>query len=581
MTDGADQNFLDIIRRGASRDPSRDPKPKNQQAAPNPTPDPNTNYLTSIRQGASREPMRPPGDRAPSNPVSTGFPNSWRPDSSRGVLPTDPFRNFGSKTFLDSAQNSRSITQQQSKPEPLQPRQTGTRPSPDPTANFAAATSNPPAARDPFKRSAGPDRFGQSVPAPQVAPLSRGVSNPRATQDRDSYSRESSKHLTADPALPRLETHRSGQQQNWGRSSSNNFDPRNPEEPAALSRSKAASPNSTLQNSFVRNSLHFEERRNLTGNRNLIQEKFREGSRREFRLQLQELNEKKRNWVLIFFLILAFLVLWFGMAYFKVFSVRQLPFCDSYSFDFPNGCRPCPDMVTCKDGKITGCVIPGHKLIDEHCMRDDASVQQVYQEMVNYLSSLRGQAECEDQQPNFKKTRTEIQDYLSAKFKNRPNLYDSISNAIYELPLDANSTSPIGIDEGGLSPEVYYAKTPSYSLVCSVRLTVKANKFVFMTGLLLLALAFLKIEGIKREIERRKRGEQYYQYIESLLQNAHNHQMFEEEIKKHLRLHFSKSKSEIDDVFNYVMSAAYKSEKIDYTKKTENGIEQRVWWMDV
>ena len=39
----------------------------------------------------------------------------------------------------------------------------------------------------------------------------------------------------------------------------------------------------------MRNSLHFEEKRNLTGNRSLIQEKFREGSRREFLEQLREL----------------------------------------------------------------------------------------------------------------------------------------------------------------------------------------------------------------------------------------------------------------------------------------------------
>ena len=298
-------------------------------------------------------------------------------------------------------------------------------------------------------------------------------------------------------------------------------------------------------------------------------------------MQLRELNERKRSWVFIFFIILAFLVLWFGMAYLRLYS-GKLQFCDSDDYTEQKGCRPCPELAICRGGKITGCSRPSHKLSGEFCIRDDASLQVVYHEMVNHLSSLRGQAECGDQNLSFKKSKTEIQGYLETKFKDNHNLLYAVGEAVSELPsIYDTSTSPIGVEEPQTGPVLYFANAASHSLLCSARIAVKTHRYVFAAGLLLLALVFVKIDGIKKEIERRKQGEQYYLYIEGLLQQAHNHQMFEEEIKKHLRVHFSRSKSEIDDVFNYVMNAAYKSEKIDYTKKSENGIEQRVWWMDV
>lgn len=592
--EGSQKNWLNIIKGTASRDPSREPRPANAPAPGARPADPNAPFLGLGRPGASREPSRGPAERAPANPAPSAFPNSWRPDSSRTGAPVDPFRAFASKPFSEDAQSSRSNTQSQHRSDALQTRLTGTRRSPDPLSKFMQASNHPPAGRDPPKipappadQPSSPSRIGQPAPTLQPRPPSRGfsTSNPGPMQEREAYSREASRRPPSESSQLRPETFRPSQprgdaQPGWGRSGSNSFDGRRPEEPG---RSKGASPSSTLQNSFVRNSLHFEEKRNLTGNRSLIQEKFREGSRREFLQQLQELDHMKRNWLLFFFFVLAFLVLWFGMAYLRTHSGHKLPFCDSSSFDAPDGCRPCPELANCRGGQIVSCDRSGYIIVGDQCMQDDATIQAVHQEVVTYLSNLRGQAECDEPSLVFKKTRSEIQDYLASKFKNKQTHYTSIGAALNELPnsYDRHSYSPIEVQEEPYGRDVYFAKTATHPLGCSLRRTVSSHKYVFSVGLLLLALAFLKVDGLKREIERRKRGEQYYQYIEGLLQQAHNHQMFEEEIKKHLRVHFSKSKSEIDDVFNYVMSAAFKSEKIDYAKKSENGIEQRVWWMDV
>ena len=120
MSQGGSQNWMDIIKKGASRDPSREPRPANPPAPGLSTADPNANFMDMIRQGASREPIRAPAERVPANFGAVGPTNSWRPENNRASTPANPFTALNSKPFFEDSLKSRG------RPEALQPRQTGT-----------------------------------------------------------------------------------------------------------------------------------------------------------------------------------------------------------------------------------------------------------------------------------------------------------------------------------------------------------------------------------------------------------------------------------------------------------------------
>lgn len=337
-----------------------------------------------------------------------------------------------------------------------------------------------------------------------------------------------------------------------------------------------------LKSGLYRYSTYYEERKTndkrQTGPKS-IQEKFTNSSREEFMQQISKMEQKKEGFIKISFLILfCFLVYTFYFCY--GLHTSKKPFCDS---GLPTGsipdqaCRLCPTDGECKGGKLKNC--PAFmKIVDDRCVTQDADTQlvkKVYNEAVKIVADLKGNLECTGVGESSMIT-WDLRNELLKRFSDFEDAYNATWTVIGMAREEGNGDFLYDSVANKLA-----AVSPRFTLSCYCKIFIRKNPVALIIFLIGFFLSLIMIVRVSRELEKKKNGSKYYEYIEELLISSPNHQMFEEEIKRSLRMKFKKSKSEIDEIFGYVMSAGIKSEKIEFAKKIENGIDQRVWWMDL
>lgn len=323
------------------------------------------------------------------------------------------------------------------------------------------------------------------------------------------------------------------------------------------------------------NEFYREQDRNKKLTRNSM-DIFQRKSREQLQRELGEIKAKKNVSILVFLATVAAVILLFGLFVSRI--TNQKPFCNSGSSVTPE-CSPCPEYGTCRDGRIVECQY-GYKINGDLCVKQEKNERLVYimyNEAIDLLARRRGEYLSGNTKVRQLLEINEIEQYLGQRFDSEQDYLISFFEVRRRLSSITNPDISVEYDDS----KVFIRSTiEKYSWSGLCKIFWRDNQYLLYCAMAIFLVSCWFIVSMNSELNYRQKAAKYYRVIESYLLSAQHNYMLEGDLKRLLCKEFSASISEIDDVWPYVRYEAGSRQRMDFIRKNDAGIDQVGWWID-
>ncbi len=303
-------------------------------------------------------------------------------------------------------------------------------------------------------------------------------------------------------------------------------------------------------------------------------DEFRRKFREEFERDLRLINSKRQNYIWIFVVIIILIL---GLFVFFIANINSLrkPFCDTDRYDQLANCIPCPNHGICQGGYFVDCK-RGYIQSGNHCVKetvDEAMVDKYYNFALQRLRSIRGEEICHGRNPNKGMSEYDLKTLLNNRFGDKGHS-TNIDTAVYKLT-DRSNNADIEIN----NDRTIYATTPSFTAYCAVKMFIKAYKYLLFLLLIVIGVALWFIYKLTKELQTRQKAAKLYKWITSEIINAEDQLMMESSIKRRMASVHGMDRSEVIEIWPYIEKEAQYRQTIEFINKSENGVDERGWWI--
>lgn len=556
-------NYLDIIKRGASRDTSRGPNQPSEKNKQNAS-DPLGHFAAPVRRDAD-----PHQENASKDYFSRFAPNSEsnsrtaeqsrgyytnRGDDDRSRSPLRQTTGGNSFNKADQTMHSQVESTYRSKsPVANIPENPLARPTYHYTTNNYGETRR--ASRSP----------GRVSPAKEISP----------TDDLNYYRRSASRNdelIGKDATSTYRQSSRSPLRYDEGQDAlksrrTENTNTRN-------SKYQDSALDDTLKAGAQTFGKYYRDqasaRQSVKQTTNEFKRKFRE----EFERDLKLINSKRQNYIWTslvvvgaIFLLFIFFLLTTGERVFK-------PYCDTGTGIIQDGCTPCPANGICEGGRLIECSSDYIKR-GNHCYLDkidDKLVERYYNFALQKLRSVRGEDECNGKSSRFRGLKQDdLENEIITRFGS--GSLKAIDKAVEMF----NPDNPDTIYEK--SDKIYIASAPSFTAVCAVKMFFKAYRYLLTVLLIVIMVALYFIYKLSQELETRRKAANLYKWAEKEINNSADHLMMESSIRRRMSTVHGLHRSEVANLWPYIEKEAQYRQNVEFINKSENGVEERGWWI--
>lgn len=315
--------------------------------------------------------------------------------------------------------------------------------------------------------------------------------------------------------------------------------------------------------------------RDQDSKRQSLKNEFNRKSREELQKELKRLNSQKQYSIVVFLAALSSIVLLFGSFYFQHFHKK--PYCDTGRSSSPE-CDSCPENAKCSGGELTSCDY-GFKQRGDICIRQESNerlVFMMYTEVIDILSRLRGEFVARNKQVKYELTTEEISKYLTNRFSQE----EDFDRSLFEVKRRLTSTSNPDVE---LDYSTGFTRIRSskeiYSWGAMATLFFSAYKYwLYFAGLIIIVSCWF-IWKINQEIILRRKAQRYCKLLETYLISTPNNFMLEATLKRALCKETNIRVNELDQLWPYLRYEA-SSRQIEFVNKEEGGNTQVGWWID-
>lgn len=538
---GKEINFLDLIKKGASREPSKEPSQRQQ-----------TDNFAKFTAGQTSKSRTPQND--PLSLSGLNMPGQQNPHS------TDPLARFAEPHRFppknSNIQDPRGEDNLKSKPLSRYEDDRGREHQFKKNAGFAGSISDD-RHRDPLIREPA-SRSGSRSPLRQVdAGRERQVSARRIDSYVDYRQSNNSGYGSAPNQM-------SGEYEDLYRSRQSH----------RLNTSTYQDQN-TLRNLDKFNDYYREQDRNRDSVKQSM-DIFERKSREQLKKELSEIRAKKNASILVFLGTIAIVIFMFALFVTKIHSRK--PFCDT-GMSQSEECRPCPEFGACQDGKLISCSY-GHKLKGEHCISqvtNERLVYIMYNEAVNLLSRRRGEYLSGNTKIDQSVSVDDIEIYLTSRFDEDEDFQACLSEV--RRRLQSNKNPDIIIEQIGSTAKI---RSTSEIYSWAGLLHLFWEKYRYLLGLLLFVFFVSSwfIVKMNQELSSRQQAAKHYRTIESYLLAAPNNFMLEDSIQRKLSRDARLTAGDVKGLWPYIRYEAGVRQHVDFIRKYDCGIEKVGWWID-
>lgn len=531
------------------------------------------NYLDLIKKGTNRDPSKEQAPRSQADPLAkyTSSSNSQRLDS---------FAPFNAKS--EQSERDPLLLFQQKTQEVRRPSRPSSPIKGDPLPKLS------PVKDDLRKPSPNRQQTWQTTET-GFAQLQRPGDNSRAGFSREGGSRDGSRSPQRVFENSRDRQPSQSRPEQFPRQASERNDIRltNPIQPSEydqMSRSRQPSnlrasshQNSGQTRDFDKFNTFYREQDNKRQSLKNTMVEFQRKSRDQLQQELQRLRDRKQINIVVFLAAILSVVLLFGFFYVRL--VHRNPFCDTGK---PSGsdCVKCPEYGICSGGKLTDCKA-GYKVKGDICIRqavNERLVYMMYNEVIEKLSRLRGEYLSGHLQVKQDMTTFEIESYLNNRFKDNEDFDRSAFDVTMKLTSGDNPDVVIEYSTGD-GTRVRSANE-IYSWPAVFKMFFSNYKYWLYFSMFVASVSCWFIWQINQEINLRRKAERLYKYVEGYVRGSSNNFVLEETLKRLLSREMSLGVTELSQIWPYIRYEASSRQRVDFVCKEESGIDQVGWWID-
>ena len=129
------------------------------------------------------------------------------------------------------------------------------------------------------------------------------------------------------------------------------------------------------------------------------------------------------------------------------------------------------------------------------------------------------------------------------------------------------------------SNNTYIASQPAYTLAGYIQLFYNQYKYILILIGILILMSLWLIFNLNRQLKTRKRAAELYKWIENEIINSTDQLLMESSIKRRLANVHGLEKTEVAMLWPYIQREADYKQNVEYIQKSENGIDERGWWI--
>ena len=125
----------------------------------------------------------------------------------------------------------------------------------------------------------------------------------------------------------------------------------------------------------------------------------------------------------------------------------------------------------------------------------------------------------------------------------------------------------------------FIASQPTYTLAGYIQLFYNQYKYILILIGILILMSLWLIFNLNRQLKTRKRAAELYKWIENEIINSTDQLLMESSIKRRLANVHGLEKTEVAVLWPYIQREADYKQNVEYIQKSENGIDERGWWI--